>query len=655
MTFPINLGFSRVCLALTSCSALVAFAAQSDWTSVGGDVTQTKYSTLKQITPANVSRLAKVWAWAGGGGEITPLAVDGVVYYPSGPKVFALAGETGKPIWQVDLSTLIPIKPGEEVNPARPAGFGAGGRGGRGGPATPSNSSQAYLPLGTSAKYGLAYWPGTRETGPRIVMATTGGYLIQLDAKTGALIGNFGPYHGAIDLRLGMMENMNLSDYTPGAVPTIYKNNVIVAPRTSENGRYGTPGDPRMFSLVTGEMLWRFHVVPHPGDPNFGTWGVNGWQDRRGPGSWVPMTVDAANGLVFMSTGNATDQDYGGTRPGDNLYASSIVAIDAEKGNMRWFFQTTHHDIYDWDVNSPPVLIDITDKDGRKREAVAQSTKAGYLFILDRLTGKPLLPVEEKSIPPTDVPGELASPTQPVPVKPGPVSRVSLTRDEVANLSPESHKFCLDIYDRSVQMGEGTPYGMVPSLVFPSSTGGPNTAGVTFDPSSNTIFLNSQSLGTIAMLTPVLSSGQFESLSKSKIPFNDPNGYPCSAPPWGEIMAINAATGDFLWRQPLGEYKELTAKGIPPTGQIPSGGSIVTAGGVLFVGSTPDKVFRALDPKTGKLLWSAELPGAGAATPLTFQGKSGKQYVGIVTNAGASGDLPPAGGGAGQLVVFALP
>jgi quinoprotein glucose dehydrogenase len=157
------------------------------------------------------------------------------------------------------------------------------------------------------------------------------------------------------------------------------------------------------------------------------------------------------------------------------------------------------------------------------------------------------------------------------------------------------------------------------------------------------------------MLTPVLSSGEFESLSKSKIPFNDPNGYPCSAPPWGEIMAISAATGDFLWRQPLGEYKELTAKGIPPTGQIPSGGSIVTAGGVLFVGSTPDMVFRALDPKTGKLLWSAELPGAGAATPLTFQGKSGKQYVGIVTNAGASGDLPPAGGGAGQLVVFALP
>jgi quinoprotein glucose dehydrogenase len=638
-------------------AAAVSLAATGDWTAVFGDATQSKYSALKQITAANVAGITKVWTFPAGGGSLTPVAAGGVIYYPSGNKVFAIEGDTGKQIWEADLSTLIPIQKGEELNSARPAAFGRGGRGGRG-PAPAANALPAdvtYLALGQSAKYGLSYWPGTPRIGARLVMATSGGYLIQLDAKTGALIKDFGK-NGALDLRVGVMEKMNLSDYTPGALPTVYKNTVIVAPRTSENGRYGTPGDPRSFDLVTGEQVWRLHVVARPGEANFGDWGVNGWQDRRGAGSWVPMTVDEKNGIIFMATGNATDQDYGGTRPGNNLYATSVLAIDGDTGKLRWYFQTTHHDIYDWDINAPPVLIEMKDKNGKNVQAVAQSTKNGYLFVLDRLTGKPVLPVEERPIPPTDSPGELASPTQPVPVKPGPVARVSLTRDEVANLSPESHRYCLDIYDRSVQMGEGTPYGMVPSLVFPSSTGGPNTGGVTFDPNTNLMFVNSQSLGTIAMLTPVLSAGKFESLSKSKIPFTDKNGYPCSTPPWGEIMAINAATGDFVWRQPLGEYKELTAKGIPPTGQIPSGGSIVTAGGVLFVGATADRMFRAIDEKTGKLLWSTELPGPGTSTPMTYQGKNGKQYVGIVTTGGGGrGAVTPGGAGSGSLVVFALP
>jgi quinoprotein glucose dehydrogenase len=231
----------------------------------------------------------------------------------------------------------------------------------------------------------------------------------------------------------------------------------------------------------------------------------------------------------------------------------------------------------------------------------------------------------------------------------------------VANLSPESHRFCLNIYDNVVQMGDGTPYGMVPSLVFPSSTGGPTPGfGSAFDPKSNTLIVNTQNLGTIAVLTPALSAGKFETLSKSKIPFVDQNGYPCSKPPWGEIMAIDAASGDFLWREPLGEYAELTAKGIPPTGMIPQGTPIATATGLVFVAGTADKKFRALDTKTGKLLWQADLPASGGATPLTFQGKSGKQYVAILTSGGrgpaAAGAAPsPTGGLSGELVVFSLP
>jgi quinoprotein glucose dehydrogenase len=358
--------------------------------------------------------------------------------------------------------------------------------------------------------------------------------------------------------------------------------------------------------------------------------------------------VDYSTGTLFIATGNATDQDYGAARPGDNLYATSIVALDGDTGKLKWYYQTTHHDIYDWDLNSPPVLAEVKTADGKRVPAVVQNTKQGYLFVLDRATGKPLLPVEERSVPASDAPGEFTSPTQPIPIKPGPIARVGMSRDEVANLSPESHKFCLDIYDKVLQAGEGGPYSMVPTLVFPSSTGGGTYAGATYDPDLNYIFVNDKDLGTIAMLTAQLSSKKFESLAKSKIPFEDQNGYPCSGPPWGELMAINAATGEFVWREPLGEYKELTAKGIPKTGTDNAGGSIATGGGLLFIGAAQDKTFRAIDAKTGKELWSTELGGNANSTPVTFLGKNGKQYVSIVV----AGRI---GAGAGQLVTFGLP
>jgi glucose dehydrogenase len=611
-----------------------AFSGEGDWTTVGGDAGHTKYSPLKQIATANVAKLTQVWMFDAGGSETTPIVIDGIMYYPSGSKIIALDGITGKALWQTDMGSLVPGTPETSANAARPADLAPG----RGRGATPAPAN--FVRLGTSAKYGVSYWAGDGTAAPRIVVATTNGYLIQLDAKTGALYKKFGK-DGVLDLRLNAMEKLSYSDYTVGMLPTLYKDLAIVAARTGEQGRYGPAGDPRAFDLNTGEEAWRFHTVPHPEDPNFGSWGPNGWQDRRGPGSWVPMTVDYSTGTIFMATGNATDQDYGAPRPGDNLYATSIVAIDATTGKMKWYFQTTHHDIYDWDLNSPPVLADITTSDGKKVAAVIQNTKQGYLFVLDRATGKPILPVEEKPVPPSDAPGEVTSPTQPVPLKPPPIARVSLSRDEVANLSPESHKYCLDLYDKVLQAGAGGPYSMIPTLVFPSSTGGGTFAGATYDPNLNYIFVNDKDLGTIAMLTPQLSSNKFQSLAKSKIQFTDPDGYPCSTPPWGELMAINAATGDIVWREPLGELKELTAKGIPKTGTNNSGGSVATAGGVLFIGASTDRMFRAFESKTGKELWSAELAANAGATPLTYLGKNGKQYVAIVTG--------------NNLVTFALP
>jgi glucose dehydrogenase len=634
-----NLALSSALIAALAMFSTQAFSGEGDWSTVGGDTGQSKYSPLKQITSQNVSKLVEAWTFDAGGTEITPIVINGVMYYPSGSKIIALDGVTGKTLWQTDLNAIILSTPELATNPARPAGAGAATFGGRGrGAAEPADNR--FLRLGTSSKYGVSYWAGDGTAAPRIVVATSGGYLVQLDAQTGALYKKFGK-DGALDLRVNVMEKISYSDYTPGMLPTLYKDLAIVAARTGEQGRYGPPGDPRAFDLNTGEEAWRFHTVPHPGDPNFGAWGPNGWQDRRGPGSWVPMTVDYSTGTVFMATGNATDQDYGAPRPGDNLYATCIIAIDAQTGKLKWYFQTTHHDIYDWDLNSPPVLADITTSDGKKVPAVIQNTKQGYLFVLDRATGKPLLPVEEKSVPASDAPGEVTSPTQPVPLKPDPIARVSLSRDEVANLSPESHKYCLDLYDKVLQAGQGGPYSMIPTLVFPSSTGGGTFAGATYDPNLNYIFVNDKDLGTIAMLTPQLSSNKFQSLAKSKIQFTDPDGYPCSAPPWGELMAINAATGDTVWREPLGELKELTAKGIPKTGTNNAGGSVATAGGVLFIGASQDKMFRAFDSRTGKELWSADLAANGGATPLTYLGKNGKQYVAIVTGT--------------NLVTFALP
>jgi quinoprotein glucose dehydrogenase len=621
--------------------------ADGQWPTIGGDKGLSKYSPLNQITTANVGGLKVAWSYKAGGAEITPIVVDGVMYYPSGTKVVALDATTGKEVWVADLTTLIPDE-GQGVNAARGANLQL-----RGAAPPPPTAAQAqaaagprYLRLGGSSKYGVSYWPGVGRTGPRIVLATQNGYLVQLDARTGAPVKTFG-HNGAIDLRVGAMEGMNLTDYTPGALPTIYKNLAIVTPRTGEQGRYGPPGDPRAFDLVTGKEVWRFHVVPHPGEANFGTWGLNGWQDRRGPGSWIPITVDYTSGTVFIVTGNATDQDYGAYRPGDNLYATSVLALDGDTGKLKWHYQTTHHDIYDWDVSSPSVLAEIT-KDGRKIPVVLQNTKQGYLFVLDRATGKPVFPVVEKPMPASDAPGEVTSPTQPVPLKPGPIARVGMTRDEVANLSPASHAACLAIYDKVLQMGEGTPYSMVPTLVFPSSTGGGTFGGATYDPNSNLIFVNDKQLGTIAMLTPQLSSQAFESLAKSKLPFSDPDGYPCSGPPWGELMAINADTGDTVWRQPLGEYKELTARGVPKTGTDNAGGSIVTAGGLLFIGASQDKMFRAFEARTGKELWSMELAANAGSTPLTYRGRDGKQYVAV--SIGGRG-----AGASGEVVAFALP
>jgi quinoprotein glucose dehydrogenase len=601
-----------------------AFARPGDWQYVGGDAAGTKYSALAQITPANVTQLKQAWTYetndpAGGfrGWEVTPIVVGGLMYFDTArSKIVAVEPETGKEVWKVDLNKL-----GIES---------------------------------TGAKYGVSYWPGEGKRPPRIVVGTNNGLLLQLDAKTGALFKKFGK-DGIVDLKVGIAEKF-ANFYPLGSTPTLYKNLAIVMPNTGEQGRYGTPGDPRAFDLITGKEVWRFHMVPRPGEANFGDWGINGWQDRRGPGTWVPMAVDTKRGIVFIASNNATDQNYGGNRPGNNSYSCNIIALDAATGKLLWHFQTTHHDIFDWDVNAQPTLIDVH-KDGQTIPALAQSTKVGYLWILNRVTGEPIYGAEERPVAASDAPGEVSSPTQPVPLKPEPIARVAMTRDEVSKISPETISSCQKQYDKAVQEGPNTPYLMVPSLVFPSSEGGASWGGASFDPKLGLIFVNTRSLGTMGVLKAFRSQGMFDSYAKQKIPFNDPQGYPCSAAPWGELMAVDANTGNMAWRVPLGEYKELTARGIPKTGTPNAGGLIVTGGGLVFIGATSDKMFRAFDSRTGKELWSTELPNNAVNTPMTYQGKNGKQYVAVAVSSGLDNfNIPKLPGpGTNKIVVFALP
>jgi glucose dehydrogenase len=584
MTGLVSLGIA----AQTGNDSSAVAIAKADWPTVGNDPGGTKYSPLSDITPANVVHLAPAWSYAPGGPM--PLVVDNTMYFVSAGNVVALTADSGVEIWKFPINKATP---------------------------------------GTSVRRGVTHWSGGAGHAPRVLVTITSGKLVQLDAKTGQLVPNV----GVIDIENGIMEGIPGGEaYAVAAPVAVYQNLAIFPGRTGEHNRWGIPGDLRGFDLLTGKEVWRFHTVPRPGEPNFGTWGLDGWQDRKGPGSWQPLTVDHQNGLVFVALGNAVDQNFGNSRPGANLYAASVVALEAATGKYRWHFQMTRHDIYDWDLNAPPMFGDVR-RDGQRIPAIIQMTKTGYIYFLNRLTGEPIFGIEERPVPPTDALGDAAWPTQPFPLKPESITRNSMTRDEVSKISPEAEKYCTEIYDQVVQMGPYTPYGMVPSLSFPSSTGGGSNDGGSFDPQRGMVFATARNLGTIGQLSAMLSSDVLPSFGKTKMPgefYVDREGYPCNEPPWAELFGISADTGDIVWRVPLGEYKELTARGIPKTGtSTNSGAPMATAGGLVFIGGTADGQFRAFDSMTGKELWSAS-PGFNVGDfAISYRGANGKQYVAI--------------------------
>jgi glucose dehydrogenase len=619
--------------------------ATADWPMYNRDLAGTRYSPLTQINTANASNLAQAWTYRlsaappaaeqpggrGGGGrgtaegstvnpEATPIVVNGIMYLPAGSRVLALEADTGRLVWEYKLPTG-----------------------------------------GTTAR-GVAFWPGESSTPARILF-TAGTRLMSVNALTGEASAGFGQ-DGSVDIKVGW-----------NGVPLIYKTAAILGATVGEISQGGESGDSRAFDVRTGAKLWEFHSVPSPGETGHETWLDDGWKGRSGVNVWGwYLTLDEKTGTVYMPFGSPAGNYWGGDRPGNNLFGNSVVAADALTGKLKWHFQTVHHDLWDSDLPPAPVLVDIK-QNGKTIPALAQIGKQAWMFILNRETGKPIFGVEERPVPAGDAPGEWYSPTQPFPLKPPPLARISFKKEDIVtaeDTTPEHAKACMEIYEKAggfYNAGPFTPFlfhqeGATPrsTIIFPGN-GGPNWGGMAADPKLGYVYVQTHDAALSGWVEKKRVDGNYGSGNGSPQPYdrgsiNGPGPYngfaapirdasgrafgnaPCQKPPWGRLWAVNANTGDIAWVTTLG-INEALPPGKQNVGGSGSAGPIVTGGGLVFIGATNDRRFRAFDSRTGKELWAVKLEQTVNANPLTYQGKNGKQYVAaIATNSVVSFSLP---------------
>ena len=418
--------------------------------------------------------------------------------------------------------------------------------------------------------------------------------------------------------------------------PLVFENLVITGAQTADGEPRGPSGDVRAWDADTGKLVWRFHSVPHPGEFGHETWQDGSWKERGGTNAWSIMACDPERGMLFLPLTSPSPDRYGGERKGQNLFGNSLVALDIRTGKRIWHYQIVHHDLWDWDLPAQPILITIR-RGGRSIPAVAQITKMGFIFILDRVSGKPLFQVDERPVPQSEVPGEKTWPTQPVPVLPPPVARLTMRPDEVTDVTPESRAECLKILENAKLGALYQPPGLELTVIFPGTNGGPNWGGASYDPVARLLFVNSMDVGQIVKMVQAREGSAVAYVSRGikQGRFWDSNQYPCQKPPWAALTAIDVDSGQIRWRKTLGVIDALLERGIPPTGTSNLGGSIVTAGGLVFIAATNDSRFRAFDRDTGDELWVTRLPASGHATPLTYKGKrTGKQFVVIAAGGG---------------------
>lgn len=695
------------------CSCKTKEDQYREWRVYQGDPGSNSYSLLDQINTANVHRLEVAWTfhtgdkdnilWRSSTSECNPIVVNGIMYLTSPAlKVMAINAETGVLKWSFD----------------------------------PFFGEKA-----TGVNRGVAYWEKGND---KRIFSSAGSKLFAVNAETGDLISEFGE-KGFVDLRLGLERDTSKLYVVATSPGTVYKDLLIMGSTVGEH-EGAAPGHVRAYDVRTGAIEWIFHTIPQPGEYGYDTWeNPEAWKTFGGANAWGGLSLDEKRGIVFAPTGSPSSDFYGGNRKGQNLYGNCVLALNASTGERIWHYQTLHHDLWDYDLPCPPNLVTVT-HNGKKTDAVAQVTKQGFVFVLNRETGEPLFPIEERPVPASLIEGEAAWLTQPFPLKPPAFARQHLTEDILTDISPEAREYALAHFKELKSEGLYTPVSEQKTVFFPGTQGGAVWGGAAFDPQSGLLYINSNEFPYYFSLKKVEiqdqtntppsgkkvyeascaachgedrkgTSGLFPSLVKiqhklsrdgmktlirkgrgsmpgfpnlsdeevnalinyiSEIPeagnpdtkvvpevqmqkryryvhtgynqFTDHEGYPGVKPPWGTLNAINLNTGEIAWQVPLGEFKELTARGIPPTGTRSLGGPIVTAGGLVFIAGTLDEKFRAFDKMTGKVLWETSLPAGGYATPCTYE-IDGRQYVVIAATGGGrigtkTGDT---------FVAFALP
>lgn len=693
------------------------------WSIYKADALSTSHSPLKLINKKNVDQLKLAWKFIPndarntriGSSECNPIIIDGIMYVTSARhRVYALNANTGETIWSYD-----PFNGGE----------------------------------GGGINRGVTYW---EDGDDKRILYTAGDQLFANNAMTGELITSFGK-EGKVSMNEGLRGDPATISVIPTSPGIVYNDLLILGAEVSE--LYGAePGFIRAYNIRNGKLEWTFHTIPQPGEPGYETWPKDAWKYAGGVNDWAGMSLDLQRGIVFLALGSPTYDFYGADRKGKNLYGNSVVALNASTGAYIWHFQTVHHDLWDYDLPAPPNLVTLK-KDGKTIDAVAQTTKSGFLFVFNRETGEPIFPIEERPVPASMVPGEEAWPTQPFPTKPAPYSLQSMTEADIMNYSPASYDTLIKRFRSFRYEGLFTPPDPRGTLMLPGSRGGSNWGGGAFDPATNIIYVKSSNSPEIDLLQKMqnqqtagsqskylqgqtlytkycaschgrdkngdepnfpslvgLSNRMTKEVALTKIKqgsgrmpgfaallngqedavitylyekagrmsrkesflleirenqqaskdssaqqdttpiylnitayghFNDPEGRPALRPPWGELNAIDLNTGEYAWKVPIGNLPELQKPGSGITGVEGYAGPIVTAGGLIFIGGTYDKKFRAFDKDNGKLLWEYDLPGVANATPSTYWSK-GKQYV--VTSVAGDKENP-----SGYILAFSLP
>jgi len=626
-------------LAFVTGASAQAGAQGGEWRSYGGDAGHTRYAALDQIDAANVAQLEIAWRWNARNfgynpnisSSTTPLMVNGVLYATAGVRraVVAIDAGTGETLWTWTMDEGERLRTAPRANPGR----------------------------------GVGYWEDEAGQG-RILVVTPGYHLAALDARTGRPVDGFGD-EGVVDLMKGhrARDGINLVGTIGASSPPTVVGNMVVVGSAHHVGlrppsMTNTPGDVRGFDAETGELVWTFKTIPEAGEPGNETWEENSWTYTGNAAVWAPISSDAETGYVYLPTEAATGDYYGGHRPGNNLFSTSLVCLDGRTGELIWHFQTIHHDIWDWDNPTAPILADLT-IDGRPRKIVAQITKQGFVFVFDRTTGEAIWPIQERAVPASDVPGERAAPTQPFPTKPAPFDRQGFSEDDLLDFTPEIRARAAAVA-AAYRMGPlytppslaAAADGTKGTLSLPYSTGGANWEGGALDPETGMLYIGSQ---TNTMVLALVEGGDQSDMryilggGRAQVA----PGVPIVKPPWGRITAIDLTTGDHRWMIANGDTPPnvatrlgLDPADIPRTGKTSRAGVLATKT-LLFAGEgmSGDPIFRAHDKTTGQIIAAIPLPNAQVGLPMTYM-HEGRQYV-VISVGG--------GGKPAELVALALP